>query len=209
MNLNRFRKLSAYGTDKENKKNNFNLLNEKYCETAQTVLAGDSITELFNMELFDDYTEKTGLRVYNRGISGDTSDRLLERFDENVLVLKPKNLVLLIGVNDFGIKADVEYVFENIKQIILKAKNSGNNTKIALQSVYPVDAKRRQINAKIVQLNEKLKVFAEKNDIIYLDIYSLLLDSNGGFNAKYTYDGLHPNAQGFEIVAGEIINNLA
>lgn len=209
MNLKRFRKLSAYGTDKENKKNNFNLLNKKYCKTAQTVLAGDSITELFNMELFDDYTEKTGLRVYNRGISGDTSDRLLERFDENVLALKPKNLVLLIGVNDFGIKADVEYVFENIKQIILKAKNSGNNTKIVLQSVYPVDAKRRQINAKIVQLNEKLKVFAEKNDIIYLDIYSLLLDSNSGFNAKYTYDGLHPNAQGFEIVAREIINNLA
>lgn len=208
MNIKRFRKRSAYGADKENKKNNYNLINDKYCKIGQTVLAGDSITEIFNMELFDEYTDTSGLRVYNRGISGDTTDRLLERFDENVLALKPKNLVLLIGVNDFGINADVNYTFENIKQILLKAKNIENNTKIVLQSVYPVDVKRRQINKKVLQLNEKLKAFAEQNDIVYLNIYSLLLDSNGGLDPKYTYDGLHPNTQGFEIVASEIIKSL-
>ncbi len=208
MNLKSFRKKSAYNAEKENKKNNYNLLNQKYCKLYQTVIAGDSITEIFNMELFDEYIKESGLRVYNRGISGDTSDRFSERFDDNVLALKPCNLVLLIGTNDLTIKADVDFVFDNIKQMILKTKSKLPNTKILLQSVYPVDYHNKQKNAKIVALNAMLKDFAIRENITYLDIYPLLLDDKGGFNPKYTYDGLHPNAQGFELVSGEIIKNL-
>lgn len=208
MNIKKFQKRTAYGADKENKNNNFDLLNSKYCKVHQTIIAGDSITELFNMELFDEYTEKTGLRVYNRGISGDTSDRFLERFSSNILALKPSNLVLLIGTNDLSLKADVSYVFENIRKIVEMTKNELPDTKIILQSVYPVDFLNKSKNRKIVELNAKLKVFALKESLIYLDIYSLLLDKKGGFNKEYTYDGLHPNAKGFEIAASQIIENL-
>lgn len=208
MNIYRFKKKTSYNVEKENKKNNYDLLNSKYCKLCQTVIAGDSITELFNMELFDEYTEKTGIKVYNRGISGDTSDRFLKRFSSNILALKPSNLVLLIGTNDLSLKADVSYVLENIEKIVEMTKNELPDTKIILQSVYPVDFVNIIKNRKIVELNVKLKDFALKESIIYLDIYSLLLDKKGGFNKEYTYDGLHPNAKGFEIIAAEILKNL-
>lgn len=109
MNYKKFRKASEYTAEKHNKMDNFIYLNEKYCQKNQTVLAGDSITELYNhTELFEKYTKLTGISVYNRGISGDTSDRLLERFETNILNIEPKNIVMLIGTNDLGLGADTE-----------------------------------------------------------------------------------------------------
>ncbi len=90
MNLNKIRKRTVYYAEKINKADNFEFLNKNYCKKGQTVLVGDSITELFNhTELFAEYTAETGISVYNRGISGDTSDRLLERLERNVLNIKP------------------------------------------------------------------------------------------------------------------------
>jgi lysophospholipase L1-like esterase len=203
MTKNMYRKRTAYDREKENKRKNFIHLNQNYCKPNQTVIAGDSITEIFNMDLFESYIEKSGKSVYNRGISGDTSDRFLERFDDTVLSLKPSNLVLLIGTNDLSLINDIDYIYGNIEQIIAKSKTVCNN--IILQSVYPVDSKNKSKNKNIIALNSKLKALCERENIAYLDLYPSLLDSNGGFNSKYTYDGLHPNVLGFEIVAQQII----
>lgn len=210
MNLKRFRKLSAYDREKQNKKDNFTFLNEKYCKSGQTVLLGDSITELFNdRELFKEYTEATGLAVYNRGISGDTTDRLIERLNDNVINIQPKNVVLLIGTNDFGILADIEYVYNNIAEIIdtLIAKCNGVN--IVLEGILPVgkqtQTKKGRNNEKYIKFNAMLKDMAERKGIKYFDATNKLADKNGYFDSRYTYDGLHPNAHGFEILADEIL----
>lgn len=209
MNFKAFRKKTAYNAEKENKRKNFIYLNKNFCKLNQTVIAGDSITEIFNMELFNSYIEAGGKLVYNRGISGDTSDRFLERFDDTVLCLKPSNLVLLIGTNDLSLITDIDYVFSNIEQIIMKTENTCPDTNIILQSVYPVDYKNKKKNSNIVKLNTKLKAMTDKYNITYLDIHSMLLDSKGGLNSKYTYDGLHPNCLGFEIAAKQIIPLLS
>lgn len=205
MTFNGYLKKTQYNAEKNNKKDNYNLLNSKYCISAQTVIAGDSITEIINMELFHDYIKKSGKLVYNRGISGDTSNKLLERFDENVLALKPSNLVLLIGTNDLTLTSNVDFVFSNIEKIVDKAKASDAEMNIILQSVYPVTYKNKRKNKLIITLNERLKKMCIDKSIKYVDVYSLMLDSNGGLDSKYTYDGLHPNAQGFEIAVSKII----
>ena len=52
MNKN-FQKKTAYDYVQQTKKENFSFLNEKYAQQGQTVLFGDSITEIFNSyELF-------------------------------------------------------------------------------------------------------------------------------------------------------------
>jgi lysophospholipase L1-like esterase len=203
MTFKMYKKQTAYDTDKENKRKNFIYLNQNYCKPHQTVIAGDSITEIFNMDLFESYIESSSIAVYNRGISGDTSDRFLDRFDDTVLSLKPSNLVLLIGTNDLSLISDVDYIFGNIEQVVNKAKPVCPN--IILQSVYPVDKKNKKKNKLIIELNLKLKTLCENENITYLDLHSLLLDSDGGLNKKYTYDGLHPNVLGFEIAAEKII----
>lgn len=205
MTYNAYLRKTKYDRDKTKKMNNFSFINKNYCCCNQTVIAGDSITEMFNMELFDSYIKKGGRLVYNRGISGDTSNMLLERFDDNVLSIKPANLVLLIGTNDLSLINNVNYIFGNIKEIADKAQAFDQNMNILIQSVYPVDYKNKRKNKNIILLNNMLRSMCAQKGIVYLDIHSLLLDDKGGFRAEYTYDGLHPNAQGFEIAAKQII----
>ena len=55
------------------------------------MLFGDLITEIFNSyKLFYAFSKATRQAIYNRGISGDTSDRLLERLECNRLEHKPE-----------------------------------------------------------------------------------------------------------------------
>ncbi len=96
-----------------------------YARHGQTVLFGDSITEIFNSyKLFYAFSQTTGQAVYNRGISGDTSDRLLERLECNALNINPKNLVILIGTNDIGIGLPPEYTLNNIKKFCKERRSS-------------------------------------------------------------------------------------
>ena len=130
MNKN-FQKKTAYDYVQQTKKENFSFLNETYAQQGQTVLFGDSITEIFNSyELFYAFSQTTGQAVYNRGISGDTSDRLLERLECNALNINPKNLVILIGTNDIGLGLPTEYTLKNIKEILQRTQTLCSNTAV-------------------------------------------------------------------------------
>ncbi|HBN38852.1 MAG TPA: sialate O-acetylesterase [Ruminococcaceae bacterium] len=204
------KKSTEYNAEKRNKMINYEHLNKHYCQMGQTVLAGDSITEIFNhTELYADYTAKSGLTVYNRGISGDTSDRLLERFESNVLNLKPSNIVLLIGTNDYGYGLPMQETVDNIEKILIMVAEKCSSANVILQAVYPVNGKlskyNKKKNAKISVLNTKIKAVAERYCVTFLDLTKELADQDGDFRAEYTYDGLHPNVFGFEKVAERVI----
>lgn len=213
MNLKLFRMRTAYGVQKMTKRQNYAYLNLNFCRRGQTVLAGDSITEIYNhTEFLEPYREKTGLEVYNRGISGDTSDRLLERWEDNVLNLKPKNIVLLIGTNDSAKGAAPEFIAENVRKIIELTKNECPSARLILEGVYPINGKIRfwpgRSNRKIREINSDLKSAAKKEKITFLDLTADLSDSGGRLNPEFTYDGLHLNAKGFEKVTERLLEIL-
>lgn len=214
MNKN-FKKKTAYDYVQQTKKENFIFLNEKYAQQGQTVLFGDSITEIFNnYELFYAFSQTTGQAVYNRGISGDTSDRLLERLESNALSISPKNLVILIGTNDIGIDLPTEYILKNIQEILQRTQKLCPNTNIVLQAIYPVNSHLsiiarqmvgRRSNKKILAVNEQLHKIALESKVQWLDLTKVLSDEKGRLAKEYCFDGLHLNAQGFEIVSENII----
>ena len=209
----RIAKRTRYDIGKQTKMDNFTFLNKNFCREGQTVLLGDSITKMCDVtDFYADYTAKTGLAVYNRGISGDTSDRLLERLQDNVISIKPKNIVLLIGTNDLGVKSGLDFTANNVRQIVRKIKSDCPNTKLILQAIYPVNKTVNPVGARknsdIAVVNAKLKAIAEQEQIIFADFTSILSDENGRLNKAYTYDGLHPNAVGFSVTVKEILKLL-
>lgn len=204
------KKSTEYNAEKRNKMINYNHLNQHYCKTGQTVLAGDSITEILNhTELYADYTAESGLAVYNRGISGDTSDRLFERLESNVLNLRPSNIVLLIGTNDYSYGLPMQETVDNIEKILAVISEKCSDANVIIQAVYPVNGKlnkyNKRKNAKIQKLNKKIKPLAEKYSAVFLDLTEVLSDKDGDFKPEYTYDGLHPNVFGFEKVVEKVI----
>src|SRR6185503_17490626 len=76
------------------------------------VFLGDSITEGWGDKLAPAFA---GVKVANRGISGDTTRGVLIRLKEDVLALEPAGVVLLIGTNDLEEKAEPEVIAANLK----------------------------------------------------------------------------------------------
>lgn len=207
-----------YDLVKTTKQENYLFLNENYAKHGQTVLFGDSITEIFNSyELFYDFSQKSGQAVYNRGISGDTSDRLLWRLKTNALNIEPRNLVILIGTNDLGLGVPIEDVVRNVGEILRITTQTLPNTNVVLQGVYPVNkymslaaaqmvGKRK--NKNIAALNEQLRALAMDSGVFYLDLTDTLADKKGRLAKEFCYDGLHLNVHGFAAAAKEIIPYL-
>lgn len=193
---------TEYDVVKKTKSENFALLNQT-AKHNQIVMIGDSIVELYpSYELFTDFPSADNpLVVYNRGISGDTSDRMLERLQSNALNIQPEVLSILIGTNDFN-RLTKEETLSNVRAAITAAKDAGVQ-KIILQSIYPV---HKSINSSMVggrndniisEYNEAYKAICTQTGAIYADVASVLKDDNGKFKADFTYDGLHPNAKGY------------
>ncbi|MDE6870407.1 MAG: hypothetical protein K2J75_06730 [Clostridia bacterium] len=191
-----------YDVVKQTKRDNYTLLNENYAQKNQTVLIGDSIIEIYNTELFDGVLDT---KVYNRGISGDTSDKLLERLEDNALNIAPQNLIVLVGTNDLSRKISLDTVLDNISKTVEKSKQAGVEN-IIICSLLPVN---KSINSTMVgirsnkdiqQLNSLLKEECLHQQVTFVDLYPILADGDGNFDKQYTYDGLHPNAQGYVVI---------
>lgn len=206
-----YSKLTEYSNEMTTKRNNYSFLNKKYALKNQTVLLGDSITDFFNWyELFYDFSKSSGQAVYNRGISGDTTDRLLERLKENVLVINPENIVLLIGTNDIGRGLPLSASVENLENIIRLTKECCPDVNFIIEAVYPINEKMRdrfekRSNKKINEMNNEFIKLCKKYNCVWLDFTDDLKDEKGNLKEEYTYDGLHINALAYELVAENVI----
>jgi lysophospholipase L1-like esterase len=84
-------------------------------------------------------------------------------------------------------------------------------TKIYFQTILPVNneyTSRNQFNKDqhIKAINEGLKLLAKKENIILIDLHPHFLNEVNKLDKKYTYDGLHLNAEGYKKWASILIN---
>lgn len=195
----------------EKRVNDFKVYNELVTDKG-IVFVGDSLTENYNV-----YEYFKGLNVYNRGIGGDTTIGLLKRMKESVYDLNPKLVVLLIGINDFELveNSNVDTIFENINKIINNIHDNCKDTKIILESLYPVcktnDLKIEKAcvmhkdNDKIQSLNEKLKTI---KNVSYVDVYCHLVDETNNLKIECTMEGLHINTVGYKIITQVLLKEI-
>lgn len=206
-----YSKITEYNREMATKKENYTFLNKNYALKNQTVLLGDSITDFFNYyELFYDFCKSSGQAVYNRGISGDTTDRLLERLYDNVLSIEPKNLVLLIGTNDIGRGLPLYMTLENVERIITETKSACPDVNFIIEAVYPINENMRdkfekRSNKKINEMNSEFIKLCKKYNCIWLDFTESLKDCNGNLKDELTYDGLHVNVEAYKIISENVI----
>ena len=74
------------------------------------VFLGDSITQGWGPEMGNAFP---GVKVANRGISGDTTRGMLIRLQEDVLSLNPEGVVMLMGTNDLEERAEPKTIADN------------------------------------------------------------------------------------------------
>ena len=177
----------------------------------RVVFMGDSITDSWDDANFGGFFP--GKPYINRGISGQTTPQMLIRFRRDVIELKPKVVVILAGTNDIAGNTGpmtLEAIRDNVKSMAELA--TANRIRVVLASVMPVSDYElrggqtliqtvRRPPEKILALNKWMQEFAQANDHTYLDYFSATVDDKGFLKDELSNDGLHPNAQGYAVMA--------
>ena len=179
----------------KHKKSQFEILasSEKY----KTIMLGDSITdegqwdELLNLDT-----------IQNRGISGDTTDGVLERL--NSVNKNIEKVFIMIGVNDIMRGKSVDEIFSNYLKIIQFFKEK--NIKIHIQStLYIGETRKADFNPKVEELNKKLEKYASENKITFINLNPIFAPQKV-LKKEFTFDDLHLNGSAYKLWAKEIKN---
>jgi lysophospholipase L1-like esterase len=184
------------------------------------VFIGDSITEMWALDVY--FQGASGFLV-NRGIGGDRTPFVRRRFEADVLQLRPKLVVIKIGVNntwDLDIwdplqrrAPDVveEEIVSDISAIVSAARSA--DITVALCSILPTDVPFNGAtgmrNALIDRANKSLRAIAQREGAIYVDYHRDLVAEDGlTLRPGLADDGLHPHVIGYQIMARVLLDTL-
>jgi lysophospholipase L1-like esterase len=171
----------------------------------RVVFLGDSITDMWNLG-----TYFPGRPYINRGIGSQVTAQMLLRFQQDVVALHPKAVVILGGVNDvqgFMQQEMPDGIIGNVEAMADIADAHG--IRVVLCSILPVNdytpqaqdvVKERQPEL-LRQLNGRLRALAKARGYAYADYDAVLHDDHGLMAAAYTQDGIHPTAAGYARMA--------
>ena len=187
---------SKFGTYYDQRKSLFEVLPDTKNEI---IFLGNSITDGSEWsELLQNPKAK------NRGISGDTSEGVLNRLSQ-VTRMQPAKVFLLIGINDLSKNISPDTVYVNICKIVSRIKSQSPKTKVYVQSILPVNNTFKTFSGhtsrtpQVKDLNGRLKNICPKLNATYVDLFSELKNPNDDLlNPMYTNDGLHLLGEGYK-----------
>jgi lysophospholipase L1-like esterase len=164
-----------------------------------------------------------GVRFVNKGVGGEQSHEMLARFEEDVLQLRPRAVILWGYINDIhrsgseGIeetKARARRSFEEMvglahangiepilaTEVTLRGKN---NLKDRLATVVGgllgKQSYQDRVNGHVLELNGWLREYAAANGLLLLDLQPVLSDKNDRRRKEFAQeDGSHITATGYE-----------
>ena len=164
------------------------------------VFAGDSLTGNWKTMGKDWSNDFPDVKVANRGIGGDVSRGLLFRFQEDVLDLHPKAIVILIGINDLTAKQPAAATLANLRSMLEMKRSQLPDVPVVLCTVPPSANPKAPIDeAQRRFLNQGIRQVAKENPhTSLLDLYTVFLDEHGIQNPSYyANDQLHFSAPGY------------
>lgn len=151
------------------------------------------------------------LKVANRGIGGDVSRGLLFRFEEDVLDLEPRAIVIAIGSNDLSAHASPSVVAGNVAALIDLARARNPQVPIVLCPVAPrSDPKAPLRPGALDDYNARLVALGAEKNVVVPDLRTPFVDEKGEqITELYGADRLHLSPAGYKKLAQAIGTALA
>ena len=178
--------------------------------TYNAVLIGDSITRLWQQNESGFFSNN---KYLGKGIDGQTSSTIRNRFNADVVDVKPYVVHIMCGTNDVaendGRYVESSEVVANIAAMAQMARQTG--IKVVVGSVFPCNffswrgaawspgKEGVTIVSHIQEINSLLKEYCQANEIPFIDYYSIFVNpDDGGF--PLAYDRCHPGGEALKIM---------
>jgi len=143
------------------------------------------------------------IEFLNRGIVGELTEDMADRFDRDVLGTRPDAVIILGGSNDLGWGLEPKTIAGNLLQMTDGALSQGiQPVACTVPSVRGFDEGIRPR----LQLNGLIKKQSQDRGVVCVDLFSATSDSVGRLMEDYSNDGLHLSASGYEAMADALFS---
>lgn len=152
-----------------------------------------------------------GLKIYNRGISGNKVFQLADRWKEDCLNIKPDILSILVGVNDFWHTLSIQYkgtiktYAKDYRELLARTKDNLPDVKLIVGEPYALKGVNVVNDQWFPAFNEyraAAKEVAQSFDAIFIPYQKIYDEALQLAPAPYwSKDGVHPTAAGAYLMA--------
>ncbi|WP_056928682.1 SGNH/GDSL hydrolase family protein [Candidatus Symbiothrix dinenymphae] len=151
-----------------------------------------------------------GLKIYNRGISGNKVFQLAGRWDKDCIELKPNLLSILIGVNDFWhslgqYTGTVETYETDYRALLTRTKKALPEVKIVICEPFIVHGGSVLDNtweSGFAPYRNVARKLAREFDLTFVPFQTVFNEALKQANSEYWgTDGVHPSLAGAQLMA--------
>lgn len=184
-------------------------------ETAEVGIFGDSITHggghLYHSpaDLSYSYLSYLDFNAINMGKSGDTTEMMKKRFDDDVLPFHVKYLLIMGGINDLRMGKDAEEVIRNLENIRKKCEK--HHIIPILLTIIPInpdnikrfygDVTDEHWREAVDKVNAYIRTKPHIDTAAPFSIFSVMPE-------EFALDGIHGDWNAKEMIAGEINRHI-
>ncbi len=168
------------------------------------VMIGNSITHFWGgTPVGNDFGKDSwatlfaGKAVRNMGFGYDRIENVLWRIRHGELDgYQAKKIFMMIGTNNLQQNTNVE-IISGIVQLVKEIRQRQPEAKVHIVGILP----RTKYEDRIAELNHDLQMQLHSDDVVYIDLTSVLTKEDGRIVPTLFRDGLHPNAEGYQKIA--------
>ena len=144
------------------------------------------------------------VEILNRGVVGELTEDMLDRFDRDVAKVEPDFVIILGGSNDLGLGIEPQSVAENLMEMYHEAVcHEVQPIACTVPSVLGFD---EGIPPRLV-LNRLIKEYSAQHGHVCVDLFTATCNSmTGRLREECSDDGLHLTSRGYEAMAEAIFS---
>ncbi|HKM50542.1 MAG TPA: GDSL-type esterase/lipase family protein [Candidatus Bathyarchaeia archaeon] len=142
--------------------------------------------------------------VLNKGISGDLTLGMLERFSKDVVDEKADYVIILGGTNDIGWGFDSAMIVHNLTTMYDTARKKDI---VAVACSVPSILGFDEFIPPRLHLNRMIRTETDKRSMPFVDLFTATADPrNNRLSEGYSADGLHLNTEGYQQISKYIFD---
>lgn len=144
------------------------------------------------------------LDIQNFGFGWDRVENVLWRiYHDELDGFNAEQIVVNLGTNNLHLNTDEE-IITGLEFVIKAIKNKQPHAKILMLGIF----QRRDNEERVYEMNLKIAQLAGMQNVGFTDDGGVLLKEDGKIDESLFLDGLHPNEDGYNLLAPGIRNQL-
>ena len=141
--------------------------------------------------------------VLNKGVNGERSDQIADRFARDVLEERPRAVILIAGVNDVYQGRPSSAVIEQLRGMYTRAAKAG--IAVVAGTIIPYNTASPDQNTRMREINDWIRSQASgAPGVMVADTRAAVAAPGAPDRLSETVDQLHPSAVGYRAMADAI-----